>query len=128
MAEQLTRNPVEYALQVIRKAKQNVTREFIQSNMDILVKKGRPHVQVNGTYAISDARRLGFREVNFGWGNAIYGGPARAVIPAIGFYVPYQNRKGESGTVFHICLQAHAMDGFMKEAQKILPFMRLLCR
>ncbi|WCJ37253.1 hypothetical protein M5689_018404 [Euphorbia peplus] len=83
---------------------------------------------MEGIHVISDSRRLGLTETNFGWGKASYGGVPRAFTPEASYYSPYQNKKGEIGTLMHVCLQAHAMDRFVKEAHKIFPFMRLLCR
>ncbi|WCJ21985.1 (Z)-3-hexen-1-ol acetyltransferase [Euphorbia peplus] len=127
-AEELIESPVEYAIKLIRKAKLSVTREYIQSTVDTLADKNRTYGNIEGSYVISDARRLGFSEPNFGWGNAIYGGPPRAFTPEASFYLPHRNKKGDIETLLHICLQPQAMDRFVKEAQKFFPFMRLLRR
>ncbi|XP_065854688.1 benzyl alcohol O-benzoyltransferase-like [Euphorbia lathyris] len=119
-AEQLIGNPVEYALELIRKAKQGVTREYIQSAVDTVVSKGRSHFEEEGTYIMSDTRGLGFREVDFGWGNAIYGGPPRAIPAMASYYIPYQNRKGENGTLLLLCLPATSMEIFMEELDNML--------
>ncbi|XP_065852507.1 benzyl alcohol O-benzoyltransferase-like [Euphorbia lathyris] len=122
-AEQVIRNPVEYALDLIRKAKEGVSRDYIQSAMDTIVSKERPWVQIDGTYMMSDNTRSGFREVDFGWGNAIYGGPPRAIPAMTSYYLSYENKKGENGIILLISLPAKAMERFEKELNNLLNVM-----
>ncbi|KAJ6422529.1 hypothetical protein OIU84_027487 [Salix udensis] len=73
----LSKNPFGYALELVRKAKADVTEEYMRSVSSLMVTKGRPHFTVVRAYLVSDLRRAGFEEVDFGWGNAIYGGAAK---------------------------------------------------
>ncbi|XP_050221526.1 benzyl alcohol O-benzoyltransferase-like [Mercurialis annua] len=120
-AKELVKNPLFYALELIRKAKTEMTREYVQSTADTLVIKGRPLFPVEGAYVISDVRNLGSREVDFGWGKALYGGPPKSFPILISHFVAFENRKGENGFVVPICLPAQVMERFVKELQILLP-------
>ncbi|KAJ1411462.1 Transferase [Sesbania bispinosa] len=70
----------------------------------------------------SDVTRAGFREVDFGWGKPVYGGPAdEGGIPGLAsYYLPSKNAKGEEGIVIPVCLPSDAMERFIKELDNIL--------
>ncbi|XP_050221520.1 benzyl alcohol O-benzoyltransferase-like isoform X2 [Mercurialis annua] len=119
-AGELVKNSIGYALELIRKTKAEMTREYVQSAADTLVIKGRPCFPVEGSYGISDLRNLGFREVDFGWGKAIYGGVAKAIPILVSYYVAYENEKGENGFVLLACLPAQVMERFAEELQNLL--------
>ncbi|XP_037492563.1 benzyl alcohol O-benzoyltransferase isoform X2 [Jatropha curcas] len=119
-AGEISKSPIGYGLELIRKAKMEFDREYIKSVADLLVIKGRPHFTAEGTYVVSDVRHARFKEVDFGWGNAIYGGPAKAIPIAASFYVPFESKKGENGIVIPICLPAQAMERFVKELKNLL--------
>ncbi|XP_050221521.1 benzyl alcohol O-benzoyltransferase-like [Mercurialis annua] len=119
-AEELVKNSIGYALELIRKAKADMTKEYVQSAADTLVIKGRPCFPVDGTYIISDVRHLGWRDVDFGWGKALYGGPAKAFPVMVSYFVAFENEKDESGFVVPVCLPAQVMERFARELQNLL--------
>ncbi|XP_050222077.1 benzyl alcohol O-benzoyltransferase-like [Mercurialis annua] len=119
-AEELVKNSIGYALELIRKAKAEMTREYVQSTADTLVIKGRPGFPAEGSFMISDVRHLGWRYVDFGWGKAFYGGPAKDMFLFGSFFIPFENDKGEDGFVVPVCLPAPAMERFVKELQILL--------
>ncbi|KAH7571549.1 hypothetical protein ACOSP7_014206 [Xanthoceras sorbifolium] len=123
-AEKLSKNPLGYALELVRNAKAEVTEEYMKSVADMMVIKDRPHFTVVRSYLVSDVTRAGFGEVDFGWGKAVYGGPAKGGVGAIpgvaSFYIPFKNKKGEDGIVVPVCLPAPAMLRFVKELNTIL--------
>ncbi|KAJ6360348.1 hypothetical protein OIU77_004371 [Salix suchowensis] len=80
-----------------------------------MVTRGRPLYTVLGAYFVSDLRGAGIEKVDFGWGNAIYGGVAKALSELSCFYIPFTNKKGEDGIVVPFCLSAPAMERFFKE-------------
>ncbi|KAL5723538.1 hypothetical protein ACHQM5_006926 [Ranunculus cassubicifolius] len=123
-AGKLCQNPLGYAVELVKKAKADVTEDYMKSVADLMVLNGRPHFTVVGTYLVSDVTRAGFSDVDFGWGKAAYGGPAKGGVGAIpgvaSFYIPMKNAKGEDGVVVPICLPGPAMERFVVELNKIM--------
>ncbi|KAL3845076.1 hypothetical protein ACJIZ3_002479 [Penstemon smallii] len=123
-AKDLCENPLHYSLDLITKTKSDVTEEYMKSLADLMVIRGRPHFTVVRSYLVSDVTRAGFGDVDFGWGTAAYGGPAKGGVGAIpgvaSFYIPLKNSKGENGIVVPICLPATAMEVFVKELEMML--------
>lgn len=123
-AEDVACKPFGYALDLLRKAKENVTTEFIKSLADLMVIKGRPHYTFRGSYSVSDSSRVGFENVDFGWGKAIFGGPAKGdigVVPGYtSVYVSCMNKRGQKGVAIPISLPQKAMKRFEVEIDSIL--------
>ncbi|KAK4430464.1 Benzyl alcohol O-benzoyltransferase [Sesamum alatum] len=76
-AGSLSKKPLDYALELVRKMKSKVTAEYVKSVVDLMVIRGRPHFTTARTYVVSNLTRAGFENVDFGWGTAAYGGPAK---------------------------------------------------
>ncbi|XP_057453911.1 benzyl alcohol O-benzoyltransferase-like isoform X3 [Lotus japonicus] len=123
-AGKLCENPLGYAVDLVRKAKANITREYMHSLADLMAIKGRPHFSMEKSFLVSDLKLAGFRRVDFGWGNAIYGGLAKGGIGPIpslaSFNVPFKNDKGEEGLLTPMCLPSKAMERFIKELDNVL--------
>ncbi|KAL2345763.1 hypothetical protein Fmac_007048 [Flemingia macrophylla] len=121
-AGKLCGNPFGYAVELLNKLKGEVTEEYMHSVADFLVIMTRCSFTTVRTFIISDLTRARFREVNFGWGDAVYGGVAQGGAgPFLGvtYQVPYKNAKGEEGIVLPIWLPSQAMDRFEKELNDI---------
>ncbi|XP_030935420.1 benzyl alcohol O-benzoyltransferase-like [Quercus lobata] len=122
--EKLCKNPLSYALELVKKAKNEVNEEYMRSVADMMVIRGRPHFTVVRTYLVSDLTRAGFKDVDFGWGKPVYGGAAKGGVGAIpgvaSFLIPFKNNMGEDGIVVPICLPALAMEIFVKELDGLL--------
>ncbi|KAF6168907.1 hypothetical protein GIB67_038404 [Kingdonia uniflora] len=120
----LCKNPLGYALDLVKKAKSDVSDEYMRSLADLMVIKGRPHFTVVRSYVVSDTTRAGFGNVDFGWGKPVYGGPAKGGVGAIpgvaSFYIPFRNKKGEDGIVVPICLPGPAMERFIHELECLI--------
>ncbi|XP_074580195.1 benzyl alcohol O-benzoyltransferase-like [Curcuma longa] len=123
-AGKLSSNPIGYALDLVKKAKSSVSDEYMRSLADLMALRRRPHFTVVRSYLVADVTRLGLGNVDFGWGKAAYGGPAKGgagTIPGLGsFYIPSRNSKGEEGIVVPVCLMAPAMDKFTQEMHNLM--------
>ena len=118
-ARKLCHNPLEYAIELVKQAKAKVTEEYMKSTSDLLVIRGRPNVNTVRSLLISDLTRARFREVDFGWGMAEFGGPANGS-EVISFYIPSKNKGGEDGIVVPVCLPSPVMERFVKELDRML--------
>ncbi|KAH6834479.1 HXXXD-type acyl-transferase family protein [Perilla frutescens var. hirtella] len=117
-ADELSRNPLHYALELVRESKIKVMEELKKSSVDQLVIRGKQTHFVAGSYAVSDLTRVGFEEVDFGWGKPVYGGPMEDTIFS-SHYIPFKNN-GEIGKMVPVCLPANAMEVFVKELEEML--------
>ncbi|XP_019427438.1 PREDICTED: benzyl alcohol O-benzoyltransferase-like [Lupinus angustifolius] len=114
----LSENPFEYAVELIKKTKVEVTEEYMHSLADLMVIKKRPLFTIPGTSIVSDVTRLGYRDVDFGWGKSLYGGQAKAGAGSFfgaHYHVLSKNSRGEDGMVVLICLPTKVMKRFAKE-------------
>lgn len=117
-AGSLCNNPVGYTLDLIKKTKAQVTEEYVRSVTDLLVIKGQP--PLSESWIVSDTSRVGFGEVDFGWGKPIYGGPlVGAISYSTSVYARFKNSKGEDGMVVPVCLPSEAMERFLEELRKM---------
>ncbi|KAM7507329.1 hypothetical protein LguiA_017782 [Lonicera macranthoides] len=114
----LSQNSLGYALELVMKAKSSVTTEYVRSVADLMVTRGRPPLQAAGSWLVSDFTRVGLRDVDFGWGKAVYGGMATGRVGDIpglfNLFVPFRDNKGENVVVVPLCLPAAAMERFVK--------------
>ncbi|KAJ9707555.1 hypothetical protein PVL29_002543 [Vitis rotundifolia] len=117
-AGMLCKNPLEFAIRLVKKAKAEMSQEYIKSVADLMVIKGRPLFTQPGNYIVSDVTHAGFGEVDFGWGKPVYGGVARA-LPIISFRMWFRNSKGEEGNVIPICLPPPVMERFEQELKRM---------
>ncbi|KAM1784455.1 hypothetical protein ACFX12_037466 [Malus domestica] len=117
-AEPLCKNPLGYALELVKKAKATMNEEYLRSVADLLVLRWRPQYSPTRSYLIvSDTTRAGFGDVNFGWGQPVFAGPAKA-LDLISFYSQHKNNT-EDGILVPMCLPFSAMERFQQELERI---------
>ncbi|KAL6606767.1 hypothetical protein ACP70R_042420 [Stipagrostis hirtigluma subsp. patula] len=120
-AGELCGKDLGHALELVRKAKAAVTYDYLLSVADLMVLTGRPLFALPRTYIVSDVSHAGFKSVDFGWGEAVYGGPAKGgegPLPGVtNYFTRAKNGKGEEGTVVPICLPKDAMEKFQLEVE-----------
>ncbi|KAK7397277.1 hypothetical protein VNO78_18444 [Psophocarpus tetragonolobus] len=103
--------------------KREVTEEYMHSVADLMVTKGRCMLNTVRSFVVSDLTRANLRNTDFGWGDALFGGPAisgAGAYPGLYFFTPFKNAKGEEGIIFSIGLPADAMERFAKEMNHML--------
>ena len=129
--KKLCESPLSYAVELIKKAK--ATAKYIKSVANLMALREWPPVAMNGVrrvYLVSDNTKAGYAEVDYGWGTAVYGGPATGGFDALpgllSFFVAFTNEQGERGTVVPMCLPKAAMKNFIVEIEKFsqVPIMK----
>ncbi|KAI3839700.1 hypothetical protein MKW98_010005 [Papaver atlanticum] len=124
--EKLIQNPLSYALELVKKAKDEVNEEYIRSTADLMSIKGRPIISTVRTYFVSDLRRVwNASEVDFGCGEVVYGGQAIGNKPTSNhwmssYYMSHKNNKGEKGCLVPVCLPTLAMKKFVVEIESMM--------
>uniref|UniRef100_A0A251TE38 Putative transferase, Chloramphenicol acetyltransferase-like domain protein n=1 Tax=Helianthus annuus TaxID=4232 RepID=A0A251TE38_HELAN len=116
-AQDICNKPLGYALELVMKAKSEVTKEYMRSITDLMVIRGRSLFTTVGSYIISDLTRFGLLELDFGWGKSVYAGPDFHVAS---FYTRYIKHKGESGILVPVWLSTIAMKRFVEELGNML--------
>ncbi|KAL4594564.1 hypothetical protein ACB092_12G028000 [Castanea dentata] len=120
-ARKLCENPLGYALELVKMAKANVTMEYVHSYTDLVVIKDKLDLNRVQCYLPTNSTRVGFEEVDFGWGKPAYGGPANLWTgpnPKLASsYTSFSNGKGKNGIVVSILLPNVAHEIFKKELE-----------
>ncbi|CAO2148746.1 unnamed protein product [Urochloa humidicola] len=125
-AGELCANPMSYAIELVKKAKDEVDMEYMRSAADLFAhRRGQVSPVTAGRYSLVDQTRARFDDLDFGWGKAVYGGPAEAVgvasLPWVAsFILPFRNGDGEDGMAVPVCLPRTAMDKLVEEMGKLL--------
>ncbi|QCD77676.1 benzyl alcohol O-benzoyltransferase-like [Vigna unguiculata] len=122
-AGKLCANPYAYAVELIHNVKGAVTEEYMHSVADLMVLKGRCMPTTVRSCLVSDLTRARFRDVDFGWGKALSGAPAKGSTgPFYGgtHIVSYKNSNGVDGLVLPVWMPAKAMPMFVKEMEDLM--------
>ncbi|AES61291.1 putative benzyl alcohol O-benzoyltransferase [Medicago truncatula] len=122
-AAEICENPLGFSVELIKKASGEVSEEYMHSVADLMVTKGRPLFTVVRSCLVLDTTYGGFRNLDFGWGKAVYGGlakPGAGSFPSVHFHVPGQNAKGEEGIFVLISLPTKVMTAFAKELDDLI--------
>ncbi|XP_065871505.1 benzyl alcohol O-benzoyltransferase-like [Euphorbia lathyris] len=112
-AKEIIENPLSYTLKLLRNAKDKEIKieDFAQTPTNMKVNML--------SYLVSDWRYTGFEKVDFGWGEAVYGG-ADHCGPIVGCHMLYKNKNGENGIMLPLCLPKQVMERFEKERNNML--------
>ncbi|XP_057964391.1 methanol O-anthraniloyltransferase-like [Malania oleifera] len=118
-AQSLCEGSLGFAVEMVKKVKAQMSEEYMRSVADFMVMKGRPLYKAEGTYIISDTTRVGFGEVDFGWGKPVHAGIAAGYY-IYTFLVRFRNSTGEEGIVVPVRLPSQAMERFEGEIKKMI--------
>ncbi|KAJ3684674.1 hypothetical protein LUZ61_013838 [Rhynchospora tenuis] len=117
-AGKLCSSPLEYALKLVKEAKENARAcDFLQSLADLNVLRGRPQMIVARTFLVSDITCAGFQGVDFGWGEGMFGVKS---FPWLTMYTSFKNSDGEEIVVVPMCLPQLAMATFKAEMESLI--------
>ncbi|CAK8544734.1 unnamed protein product [Lathyrus sativus] len=122
-AGKLCGDSLAYAVKLIRNLKAQVTEEYMKSVADLMVIKERCSYTTVRSCVISDLTRANFEEVNFGWGEGVYGGIAKGGAGSFhgaSYIVAHKNAKGEECLILSVCLPLEDMRRFKKELDEII--------
>ncbi|KDP30452.1 hypothetical protein JCGZ_17140 [Jatropha curcas] len=114
----LCKNPLGYALELVKNCKNQLSEEYVKSVIDLLVISGKPRYAQGLNFLSVDVRNSGLAKVDFGWGNPVYAGPTGA-FPYISIFARFKNSKAEDGIVFPIWLPEPVMQRFQDELMKL---------
>lgn len=122
-AGELGNNPPSFAVKLMEQAKRAVNEEYVRSVIDLMELKGSPHmITVAGAFFATDVSKMGFRDVDFGWGKAVYGGVAGSGLEAVAgrscLFSAHRNTKGLEGIVVALSLPSAAMQSFEDEISR----------
>ncbi|TQD75264.1 hypothetical protein C1H46_039183 [Malus baccata] len=119
LTELLCNSPLEYAVELVREAKNKMNEDYIKSVADLLALRGwLPFTLAGNNFILSDNTRTGVREVDFGWGKPIIARPAKSV-NLISFYVWDSNQEKDYGILVPMCLPFWCMEKIELELKRI---------
>ena len=112
--------PLGDAVALVRAAKEAAaSAEFVRSTADLMALRERPSLALENMFILSDNRHAGFRRVDLGWGEPVYGGPAGALF-VLSFIVAVRNGDGEDAIAVPVVLPRQAMARFVSEVDMLL--------
>jgi hypothetical protein len=121
-AGDLANKLLSFAMKLINQAKMAVNDEYVRSVIDFMELKGRLHFTMVGATVTSDVSKIGYRDVDFGWGKALYGGPAGDGLEAAAgmfcLFFAHRNTNGLEGIAVALCLPSVAMKRFEDEISR----------
>lgn len=124
-AKTLCNSPLIYAIELLKKTKGKVNHDYVKSAVDFMALHGKPRFGRKDSWIVSDISRIGYREVDFGWGKPIHAAMEGGLFSTMSPYNYSRNIQGEEGLLVPIGLPVSAMDRFKEEIGKVithLPF------
>ncbi|KAH6760833.1 hypothetical protein C2S51_017782 [Perilla frutescens var. frutescens] len=120
VAGDLCSRPLDYAVELVREARNLATEEYSRSAIDYIATMGRPSLHSPWNFIVSDVSRIGFDEVDLGWGKPVYGGTMDGGTFDTTIYGRYRNREGEGVVVAAMALPAAVMERFENELRRLM--------
>ena len=121
-ARELANTSLSFAVKLINEAKTAVNNEYMRSVIDFMELNERPHFTMLGSFVASQVSKMGLRDVDFGWGNAVYRGPAGGGLGAVDgmfcLFFAHQNTDGFEGIMVTLGLPSDAMRPFENEIRR----------
>ncbi|PIA61524.1 hypothetical protein AQUCO_00300804v1 [Aquilegia coerulea] len=110
---ELSEKPFSYCVEKIQESNKRITDEYVRSVIDWLeVYKGVPCTSLSGNFYVSAWWKLPFYELDFGFGNPIYGGPVMGGYDD--FVLLLSDGNSNSGGInAWICLEHEKMERFI---------------
>ncbi|MCL7040850.1 hypothetical protein MKW94_028457 [Papaver nudicaule] len=125
-AENLIQNPLSFAVELVKKAKNEVNEEYIRSTADLMSVKGRPIISTVRTYFVTDLKYMwNADEIDFGCGEVVYAGRALGTNPTLNYwmsspYISYTNNTGDKGRLVPVYLPRLAMKKFVSQIESLM--------
>lgn len=122
-AAKLVEKPLHCTAKLIWEVKKDAIRdEYRASVLDFIEVNGRNGFCSEGAFVVSDMSRLRFANVDFGWGEGVYGGPARAgtgMVPGmVTSVIGHKNEEGVEGALALVSLPPASLERFHVEVKK----------
>ncbi|KAF3448155.1 hypothetical protein FNV43_RR08866 [Rhamnella rubrinervis] len=119
-AGDLCKSPLGYAVELVKKAMSTMNAEYTTTLAvaDLMLIRGRPSVHSKGNYIVSDLTKVGFEEVDFGWGYPEYAGPPMSY-PSNCYYIKNKNI-GDDKILVPLCLPLLSIERFQQELKKMI--------
>ncbi|XP_015897299.3 alcohol acyl transferase 1 allele RGa-like [Ziziphus jujuba] len=114
----LCKNPLGYALELLKKSRSDMNEEHIRSVTDFIVTKQPRGYKLKGNFIVSDLSKVGFPEVDFGWGCAEFAGHPGS-FPVVAHYMHHSCDNGD-GFIVPMCLPLLNMERFKQEVKKMI--------
>ncbi|XP_015897302.3 alcohol acyl transferase 1 allele RGa-like [Ziziphus jujuba] len=119
MAGVLCKNPLGYALELLKKARSKMDEDHIRSVTNFIVTKNPPGYKIKRNFIISDLTKVGFAEVDLGWGCAEFAGNPGSY-PMVTHYKHHKSNNVDYGIIVPICLPLLDMKRFKDELKKMI--------
>ncbi|XP_047957780.1 benzyl alcohol O-benzoyltransferase-like [Salvia hispanica] len=120
-AGELSKNPLHYAVELVRSTKYEAeTACELSNSADLMVIRDPLSLTSGNTYTVSNLTHLGLDQMDVGWGTAAYGGVPRGCnwtsgITQAAWYLGFMD-----GIVVLVCLPLESMKVFEKHLQLMI--------